>query len=516
MTNLQPVRDALKKAVREQIEATQGAASSNYQTGTVVSLNDDGTAQVSVQGVLYTCGQQYPLTQGQQCIVAFAGGVASAIPLAPATPQPDVIHPPFLSGGVALRFLTLESGDFGTASTAWRFQDSGSKNMYRWSTTTANAAPGDQPALARFSPDGLSLAYLPEIEPSVPGNVVVFVVQIGATLKGKTPISGTPNLFQLDEPELITRFEIPGLSSPEGGSGVTALLPVNGGKSCVCVANYNILTDPVNGDVDFHVFWGVGIAGAFSVMGDIVDSQLLNAFDVFPPESVEGPCRYGIGADSGGEPVEIFDGTPADIRFLTPATAPDAAGGVFDGGNLPAANLLSETVLYEGLTSGLLANTTSVPTNPAASAPIAPIAIASHSGKYNVGMFTFIETPGGVRTVTAVSSYLQQNTDPFPASQYAVLGATSDMLGNTNAPLYLSRGPISVAVSGQNAPGGLASVFVRSVTYDDDAKTVTIGAGFPVSPDQSGNAKFNREVLTGPDYAEEADLITVVGSGGTR
>lgn len=78
-----PLRQAINDLVAEVLaEQQQQTQQSDPQTGTVASLNDDGTINVGLSDgtLIQNCGAAIQFTIGAQVIVITAQGVQTAVP----------------------------------------------------------------------------------------------------------------------------------------------------------------------------------------------------------------------------------------------------------------------------------------------------------------------------------------------------------------------------------------------------------------------------------------------------
>ena len=78
-----PLRQAINQLVQEVLtEMQQQTQQSDPATGTVASLNDDGTVNVALSDgtLIQNCGAAIQYTVGAQVIVITAQGVQTAVP----------------------------------------------------------------------------------------------------------------------------------------------------------------------------------------------------------------------------------------------------------------------------------------------------------------------------------------------------------------------------------------------------------------------------------------------------
>lgn len=504
MSPVNKIRQALKDIIRQQLSNQAGVSSSKYQQATVISLNDDGTAQISVQGVLYTAGQQYPLTVGQTCIAVFGdGGQVSAVPTAPAVEQVGVNPGPFYSGGSKIRFATFENTGSGFTPTI-RFQDAGSAKMYRF-TPSDFGLPIPQAAdvLCEFSPNGNYFCYA-----DVTGTFNI--VSLGATLAADGGVI-QPNLFKLKTktPTQIPATNFTALPGPL--QTFTGIVPDNGGSFIYVLGAYAIASAPSPPNkVDFFMFFAKANATGITVLSTFFDSEITNPAS--GPGTITGPNIWGGGSDTG-DIGRIFDFIKP--RFLNQF---QRAGGD------ATSNVLNTSLMDSNYATVLQTLLTCNELNPSSNGIQTHSSRAGRGSGFNVANISLFQNPfDDTAPQVASNQMVQQANDPdngFPTKLYTYANPTPDMLGN-NYPIYICRGKKqSLIVSGLPGQSGTPplsriaslSTFVRSITFDDTLFTVTLGDGVIISPDQSGDAKFNREILGN----ESMDVVVCTANGGSR
>ncbi|SRR6266576_610852 len=202
------LRDQLKQVIKR--ELLSRGIGSKYRISNVVTLNSDGTCLTFLDGVGITATPLYPVVSGQEVMLIFGdAGKVSAVPTRPNTPQVDVIHPPFFSGGpIKFRYAAFE---FGGSSNSVRIQDSNSNKVYRL-ILPDTALPGLIILLSlTLSPNGQYLAYT-ESSNGGSGNTVNFayrIYKLGATLQSSGAIPGVTNGFFLNA-SLVSEFLVQG------------------------------------------------------------------------------------------------------------------------------------------------------------------------------------------------------------------------------------------------------------------------------------------------------------------
>lgn len=163
------LRDKLKSIIRgaltDQQSGVTDAGQPAYALGTCTAVNDDGTVLVQDKnGNVSTAFPKYPTVQGQVVMIVNDGkGTISAVPIGQNTKIPDVIHPPyFTGGGQAIRFAVIQTVPgalplppviitqgigMNQRALAVDFQDYGSDDVYRLTFPdldyTWMLAPGD-------------------------------------------------------------------------------------------------------------------------------------------------------------------------------------------------------------------------------------------------------------------------------------------------------------------------------------------------------------------------------------
>lgn len=510
------LNETFRKLVRDQLRSSMHTSTgSGAQLGTVVSVNDDGTVQVSLQdGTVVQCNTQYSATtvQGMAVVVlASEGGLNFC---APTLPSPSSIPPTqgqFFTGGGGLRFATWETIQ------SWRFQDAGNKKMYRY--VIPNNFPG-QPAYAGFSPNGRYFAYAGF---GAGEENVISVLDLGSTLASAGDLG--PNLFTLKTTVALT-FSIPvfgdDVNQPGRGNPVLAVLPANDGKSALVIGDF-INNDGISGIDHTFVFYGKGTSGGW--VTNVVFEDLATLVFGGSNESFSGNAFYGQGDDvvfGTGEFGSIFDSL---LNRILGWAEPNLPGAVDTGGTLAPPNAFEKHATLRDTLNGSTIVISDLNGPVVASGRVDATFDSwgqnpSHGAAYNVVPVVFFDTSAFPAKSLSISAYVQQNIDPpdpSPVIKYSVLTPPPDLIGIGVSSIFLSRNknPDATVIVAANSQFGFPQATkVYRVTYDDNALTIKIGAPLVVSPDQTGDAKFTRENLGNESF----DILTVTGNGvaGTR
>jgi len=214
-------RDEIKRVVREQFLSS--AAPSQYRISTANLINPDGTVNVLVDGKSYIATPLYPIVQGQEVVVIFGDrGAVSAVPTRPNTPDVEIIHPPFFSGGF-IRFATglnlQQAGD----NTTYVIDVSDLLPGGSWFGDNGTAYPVFTGPKGAFSPDGTQYVIVVS-GPS--GEIRIRQYKLGLRLIKTTPINIPNNIWNVRATLVNDVSRVSGFSGPSSLGTKIAIIGV--------------------------------------------------------------------------------------------------------------------------------------------------------------------------------------------------------------------------------------------------------------------------------------------------
>jgi hypothetical protein len=246
-------RDQLKETAKNIILTDNLLAPvTRYRLAVCSAVNDDGTVLTTVDGNEVTAFPLYPIVLGQNIMLIFGdiAGKVSAVPLRPAVPAPDLIHPPYFTGGKSRTATIHQLGGSlplpPTANTSVDFQDQGDTRVYRLSFpdlpsqwTLASSIGPQSTGFAAAPYAGVTLSadgsYACVVlwdgtqfeSTSVIGNYKLRLYNIGAKMQSTTVLDSDNNVYQM-EATLVEEYDgiynnIVSLPSSIGGQFVNYL-----------------------------------------------------------------------------------------------------------------------------------------------------------------------------------------------------------------------------------------------------------------------------------------------------
>lgn len=203
------IRDVIKEIVRGELGSM--SSSTDARLGIVKSTKGD-SADILVDGQIFTVRLSYPATVGQEVVVlpGDSGRFESAFPTRPA-PDPVIFEQPpfFAASGGLLRFFVDETGLIAPTDTpTWRFQDQKSRKVYR--QTLIDLADATSLALwFNLSPNGKKFSFSVTIDGQ--SKYVIRSYNLGAKLADNGVID-LPNEIYVLKATLLEDIVISGIS----------------------------------------------------------------------------------------------------------------------------------------------------------------------------------------------------------------------------------------------------------------------------------------------------------------